>query len=359
MGVTIRDVAREAGVSPATVSRVFNDSDLVNVVTRDHILAVARRLQYVPNASARSLTIRRSRVLGLILPLPYSEFFAELINGMDEAAIAADYNLMISTSHNDLDATLTGVHMMRGHVDAYLVVSPNIHLDLLKDAIPSETPAVFLHSPSPNPWHYSVGIDNTQGALEATRHLLECGFRRIAIIRGPLANLEVREREAGYRQALEEWGIPFDPDLRFDGTFTYESGVEAARQVLTRGSLPDAIFAFNDHMAIGVMHTLSGAGIRVPNDIAVMGFDNIPSSRFLPTPLSTVDVPEREMGRGAVKFLLEAIEHRKGYAPRARILKTKIVPRASTLGSRYTGDPGEQPDALSKVGAAGRHAPSH
>ena len=329
------------------------------MVTRDHILDVARRLHYVPNASARSLTIRRSRVLGLILPLPYTEFFAELINGIDEAAIAAEYNLMISTSHNDLDATLTGVHMMRGHVDAYLIVSPNIDVELLKDSVPSETPAVFLHSPSPNPWHYSVGIDNRQGALEATRHLLECGCRRIAIIRGPQANLEVREREAGYRQALEEWGVPVDPELQFDGLFTYESGVEAARQILTLDPLPDAIFAFNDHMAIGVMHTLSGAGICVPDDVAVMGFDNIPSSRFLPTPLSTVEVPEREMGRCAVEILLEAIENKSGYAPRARILKTKLVPRASTLGTGYTGDPGDGPDAPLKIGVTARHASSH
>ena len=111
MGATIRDVAREAGVSPATVSRVFNRRELVNVATYDHIMSVAQRLHYVPNASARSLSVRRSRVLGLILPLPYNEFFAGLVHGTDEAAIRAKYNLMIATSHNDLNATLAGIHM--------------------------------------------------------------------------------------------------------------------------------------------------------------------------------------------------------------------------------------------------------
>ena len=342
MGTTIRDVAREAGVSPATVSRVFNRSDLVNVVTRDRILSVARRLQYVPNASARSLSTRRSRVLGLILPLPYSEFFAELINGTDEAAIAADYNLIISTSHNDLSATLSGIHMMRGHVDAYLIISPNIDLELLKGAIPRETPAVFLHSPSPNAYHFSVGIDNRQGAYEAVRHLLDLGRRRIVAIRGPELNLEVRDREAGYIQALEEFGLPVDPDLLIPGTFTYDSGVAATRAILDLDPLPDAVFAFNDHMAIGVMHTLRVAGISVPDDMAVIGFDNIPSSRFLPTPLSTVQVPGRDMGRQAVGLLLDAIERARVPDADPHTLKTTLIPRASTLGSRYAGDPGEE-----------------
>lgn len=341
MGATIRDVAREAGVSPATVSRVFNRRELVNVTTCDHILSVARRLQYVPNASARSLSVRRSRVLGLVLPLPYSEFFAELVHGTDEAAIFANYNLMISTSHNDVSATLSGIHMMRGHVDAFLIVSPNIEIDLLNDAIPTGTPAVFLHSPSPRSTHYSVGIDNRQGAYEAVRHLLELGHRSIAAIQGPDVNLEVRDRIAGYRQALEEFGVSPDPNLLIPGAFTYDSGIAATKTILEMDPLPTAIFAMNDHMAIGVMHTLRTAGLTVPDDMAVIGFDNIPSSRFMQTPLSTVQVPGREMGRRAVELLLDAIESGEAFKPSTHTLKTRLLPRSSTLGCRYSGDPQE------------------
>lgn len=341
MGATIRDVAREAGVSPATVSRVFNRRELVNADTRDHVISVAQRLQYVPNASARSLSIRHSRVLGLILPLPYSEFFAELVHGTDEAAFDAGYNLMIATSHNDVDATLSGIHMMRGHVDAFLIVSPNIELHLLNDAIPPETPAVFLHSPAPRAEHFSVGIDNQQGAYEAVRHLLDLGHRRIAVIKGPDVNLEVQARIAGYMQALEESGVAPDPGLLFEGAFTYESGVAATKAVLEHDPRPSAIFALNDHMAVAAIRTLTAAGLSVPDDIAVMGFDNIPSGLFLPTPLSTVNVPGREMGRLAVRLVLGAIEKTGAWKPGVKTLQTKLVPRASTLGSRFAGEPDE------------------
>ena len=341
MGATIRDVAREAGVSPATVSRVFNRRDLVNAETREHVMSVAQRLQYVPNASARSLSIRHSRVLGLILPLPYSEFFAELVHGTDEAAFDAGYNLRIATSHNDVDATLAGIHMMRGHVDAFLIVSPNIELHLLNDAIPPETPAVFLHSPGPRPEHFSVGIDNQQGAYEAVRHLLDLGHRRIAVIKGPEVNLEVQARIAGYVQALAEYGVAPDPDLLFEGAFTHESGVAATKAVLELIPRPSAIFALNDHMAIAAIRTLIAAGLSVPDDVAVMGFDNIPSGRFMPTPLSTVNVPGREMGRQAVRLVLGAIEKPGAQKPRVKTLTTTLVPRASTLGSRFAGEPDE------------------
>lgn len=335
MSVTIREVARVAGVSASTVSRVFNQADLVSSKTRARILEVAERLQYVPNAAARSLSIRRTHVLGLLVPLPHSEFFIEMMRGMDDAAQELGFLLLISGSHNRIEDTRTAFRSMKGQVDGFLVVAPNVEPEALWDVLPRDVPAVFLNSSAPGDRYSTIRLTNRDGARAAVQHLLALGHERIAIVKGPAVNGEAQERLEGYQQALRDAGIEPDPQLEVDGTFTRESGVAAGRVLLGLPRPPTAVFASNDLMAIGLLTVFHGAGLRVPDDVAIVGFDDIPMARYVQPALSTVHVPIYQIGRRAVERLVALVEKEGEGEPTADVLETRLVVRASTLGSAY------------------------
>lgn len=343
MSVTIREVARAAGVSATTVSRVFNQEHLVSVNTRTRVLSIAKRLHYVPNAAARSLSARRTHVLGVLVPLPHAEFFMEMVRGMDEAALQHGYLLVISGSHNRIADMRTAFRAMKGQVDGFLVVAPNVARELLQDALqdvlPSETPAVFLNSSAPGGRHRAVRLANHDGAYQAVQHLLALGHERIALVAGPEINGETHERRAGYLQALRDAGLAPDPALQVQGAFTRESGVEAGRALLAMDPRPTAVFASNDLMAIGLLSIFHAAGVRVPEEIALIGFDDIPMARYVQPTLSTVHVPIREMGARAVERLVERLDEGSDAEVTTDMMETTLRLRASTLGSDYREEP--------------------
>jgi LacI family transcriptional regulator len=304
MSVTIRDVAEEASVSATTVSRVFNHDHLVNSETREHVLEVAQRMGYAPDATARSLSSGRTHSIGVILPAPHGEFFSELIRGLDDAAQAADHFLLIASSHYNPDEGRSALESLAGRVDGLVIMTPRARPDPLAEGM--DLPVVFVNSELRGDSFDLYRMENREGAAHAVRHLIEAGHSRIAAITGPPGSYDVERRMQGYRDALAEHGLDEGPLV--EGDFTQKSGYEAGQKLLEGTDRPDAVFACNDYMAIGAMLAFQESGLRVPDDIAVAGFDDITSARYANPPLTTVRVPVYELGRRAGERLLQRVQ---------------------------------------------------
>jgi len=335
--VTIKDVAREAKMSVATVSRVLNGSGPVSEETSRLIREVAGRMRYVPHSGARSLITSKTQTLGVLLPDLYGEFFSEVIRGMDDTAQRNGFHLLISRAYADRHGIETAIRAMRGRVDGVVAMSPDIDAESLLN-LPSTIPMVLLCSVSRGNEIDSLTLQNCRGAREMVAHLISRGHRRIAIIKGSQRNYDAAERLRGYRMALREAGIAPDPLLERDGNFTEAAGYSAARDLLGLKDRPTAIFAANDSMAIGALSLLRESGIAVPGEMAVAGFDDIPLARYMDPPLSSVHVPICELGAKAVEMLLHGITHKNDHARRRERVSTKLVIRRSTGG-----DPAERP----------------
>lgn len=331
MPVTIRDVARVAEVSVATVSRALNGQDNVAPAVRARVQAVAKRLRYIPHHAARSLSSRRTNTIGVILPEVYGEFFSELMYGIDQVAREHALHLLVSSYHGDPREQGEALRAMRGRVDGLLVMSPYDDRDgYLADALAGLPDAVMIGARADGIGR-RVGIDNHAGAMAMVAHLVEAGHRRIAFIAGPVDNFDARERLRGYGEAI----ATLVPDVRpevLQGDFREESGVQAARRLLAAPVLPDAVFAANDMMALGCLSALSAAGKVVPRDVAVAGFDDIPLARYVPPGLTTMRVDIAALGAHALHCLLDT---ENSHDDQLRV--PQLVVRAST-GGRATPD---------------------
>lgn len=325
--VTIHDVAARAGVSVATVSRVLNRNAPVREETLQHVQDVARRLRYVPNVAARALSIRRSNTIGVVLPNVHGEFFSEVIRGIDMAARKAGFHILVSGSHSDPGEMLAVLDAMRGRVDGLLVMAPDVAISSLREQIPAELPLVLLNAASDD--HDAITIDNYGGANAMTAHLASLGHTRIAFIKGPDHNADARERLRGYRQAMKKIGVR-ERGLECPGDFTEETGCDAAKALLQREPRPTAIFAANDAMAIGALSALSEAGVSVPAEVAVAGFDDIRVGRYITPSLTTVHVDIDELGRRALELVVDAIDRSTQSDRHSEIVSTSLVIRNST-----------------------------
>jgi LacI family transcriptional regulator len=329
--VTIKDVAREAKMSVATVSRVLNGSGPVSEETRRLIREVAGRMRYVPHSGARSLITSKTQTLGVLLPDLYGEFFSEVIRGMDDTAQRNGFHLLISRAYADRHGIETAIRAMRGRADGVVVMSPDLDAESLLN-LPSTIPVVLLCSVSRGNEIDSLTIQNCRGAREMVAHLISVGHRRIAIIKGSPRNYDAAERLRGYRMSLREAGIMLDPLLEREGDFTEAAGYSAVLKLIALKNRPTAIFAANDSMAIGVLSALRESGIAVPEEMAVAGFDDIPLARYMDPPLSSVHVPIWELGARAVDLLLHGITHKNDHPRRRERVSTKLVIRRSTGG---------------------------
>ena len=334
---TIKDVAREASVSVATVSRVFNGAALVREETAQRIREVAAALRYVPHGGARSLITNRTNTLGVLLPDLYGEFFSELIHGIDLTARRGGYHILVSRSWEGRTQVEEAMRAMRGRVDGLLLMSPDVDADALLN-LPADLPVVLLCSPPQGHQLDSVTIHNSRGARSMVGHLIGIGHRRIAIITGSPGNFDAAERLRGYHSALKEAGIAPEPALERCGDFTEAGGYDAALELLAQKNRPTAVFAANDSMAIGALSAFRESGVRVPDDIAVAGFDDIPLARYMDPPLSSVRVPISDLGATAVDILLHAITHKNQHTRRRERVSTEVVIRRST-----NGQPAERP----------------
>jgi LacI family transcriptional regulator len=334
---TIRDVARKAKVSIATVSRVFNDSGKVKEATRRRIRAAATTLRYVPDGAARTLSTGKTSTVGVLLPDIWGEFFSEIIRGIDLTARNNEYHLLLSSSHDDQDAIEAAMHTMRGRVDGLIIMCPDLDSATLAANLPADLPVVLLDcvvdKTKGRTRFDSLTVDNFGGARAMVRHLASLGHKRIAIIKGPTRNQDARDRLRGYRAALRQEKLDAPDEVQLNGDFTEASGYHAALDLLNLRQPPTAIFASNDSMAIGALSALRAKSVRVPRDIAVAGFDDIPIARYATPTLSSVRVPISELGRRATETLLDSIQSNGRRRTRLHeTLKTTLVIRQSCGG---------------------------
>ncbi len=338
----IRDVARRADVSVASVSRVLNGAGPVTAATREKVLQAVEALQYVPHSGARSLSTSKTQTIGVILPDLYGEFFSELIRGMDVAARALGYHLIVSSSHDDAEEASAAIRSMRGRVDGLIVLSPHLDAANLASSLAGRLPVLLMNGGAGEADRPSIVVDNHGGAVQAVEHLLETGRRRIVHISGPAGNLESEARLAGYLQAMAKAGLP---TMVLDGAFTQASGQAAGVRISEMALKPDAVFAANDIMAVGAMLALQDAGLRVPEDVALIGFDDVPIADMVRPGLTTLGINIAETGRGALERLVRIINTADdGSADTScETVRPQLVVRASTAAAslaRSTHQPG-------------------
>lgn len=322
---TIRDVAREAGVSVASVSRVMNRLPNVRAELKEKVEAAARRLDYVPHVGARSLSLARTGVVGVVLPDLHGEFFSEILRGMGREAAACDLQLLLSNMHADPQSAIEALRTLRGRVDGLIVMAPHIDPDTLFAHLPESIPAVLLNCPDNLQGRSELRTDNAAGAAAMVAHLVALGRRRILHIAGPANNAEARQRLTGYHAAMSQAGL--EP-IVMQGNFDEESGRAAIATMIARRIAVDAVFAANDIMAIGAMMALRDAGFCIPDDVAVAGFDNVPLARLISPPLTTMAIDIADLGARAINRLWSILDGAD--VPSMELRRPNLIIRAST-----------------------------
>ncbi|MEP7359002.1 MAG: LacI family DNA-binding transcriptional regulator [Anaerolineales bacterium] len=331
MPMNLDEIARLSGVSRSTVSRVVNNDPKVSDRTRLQVQEVLQRVNFHPNAAARSLAAGRSRVLGLVIPMGVAALFTDpyfplLIQGVSAAANAHDHSVMLWVAEPEYERRTIGQVMQNGLIDGVILASMLSDDPLLRALIQGSLPFVLVGRHPTNTTINYIDVDNINSARQAVTHLLRLGRRRIATITGP-QNMSVgADRAEGYLAALRQRGLTVDPSLIVEGDFT-EAGAHAAMQRLLPLN-PDAVFAASDVMAVGALRALREAGRRVPEDIALIGFDDMPFSARTDPPLTTVRQPVQRTGEVAAETLIDLIEHPDAQ-PRRILLPTELVIRAS------------------------------
>lgn len=299
---TIRDVARRAQVSVATVSRALNGLENVSEEARTRVADAARELGYVPHAGARSLSLSRTNAIGVVLPDLHGEFFSEFVRGLDREASRAGYLLLLSNLHGSGAQAALALQAMRGRVDALLVMAPHLNPEELASALPQRLPAMLINTRDRDASRPSLHLDNRAAARAVVEHLVDIGRRRLIHIAGPRGNVDADERAEAFRDAAAAHGVQFDV---VQGNFEEESGAAAIGLLLGERHSFDGVFAANDNMAIGALLALRQAGVSVPDDVALVGFDDIPMARHVG--LTTVSVRIAELGERALARLLNIL----------------------------------------------------
>jgi LacI family transcriptional regulator len=330
-GTTIKDIAREAGVSYSTVSRVVNNFEYIKPETRERVLTAMTRLGYVANQQARSLVGGRSQVVGLLIHAFDSPYIGLIIEGIDEAVAEAQYDLMLYTTHRRKSRELTFVaSLTRGLADGLLLVLPRDTEAYLDTLGRQGFPFVLVDYKAQSSDTPAVSATNFEGAYDAMTYLLDLGHKRIGFITGNMeTGSATNERLRGYETALADRGILLDPILIYEGDFFQPSGLQGANYLLSLSTPPTAIFASNDVMASGVYEAIRARGLRIPQDVSVIGFDDIPLAAQLHPRLTTVRQPLVEMGRLATQRLLRTIEEDLEEPPGYIELPTELVVRDS------------------------------
>lgn len=330
--VTIWQVAEEAGVSIQTVSRVLNQRPDVSPETRQNILEIIERLGYQPNAVARGLASRRSRTLALITADFGDYFLNQVVNGAECVARAHDYIYMLGSTDcrpgNEPEYTrllterhVEGILFARAHGGAY-----ESHLaKLVRSGIPLVSASFSLNTTPLT----VVDVDNVEGGFNATQCLIEHGHSRIAMIKGPETFKSATDRLKGYLSALQAAGLSMDPALIVEGDWYYESGYTAMQTLLARRQPFTALFAQSDAMAIGAMRAMREADLRVPQDVSVVGYDDLPVAAFVDPPLTTIRQPMREVGETATQLLIQEIEEPGSIQTKEVLLRTEFIHRNS------------------------------
>jgi LacI family transcriptional regulator len=328
---TIREVAEKAGVSPTTVSHVVNNTRYVSEHVRNRVRLAMRELNYRPNALARSLRRGETLTLGLILPDSANPFFAEISRAIESEAFQCGYSVILCNTENNIEKERLYTEVLENkQVDGLIFVASGEDLQAISEIAGNGLPLVVVDRDMGNLELDTVTTDNFSGGLIATQHLLSLRHQRIACITGPSNITPSADRVTGYRAALQQAGVPVDEVLLARGDFHPASGYQAALQLLQRNPRPTAIFACNDLMAIGAIRAASQLGLRVPQDVSILGFDEIELASYTTPPLTSVSQPKEEIGQLAVALILERIQDHT-LLPRRKVLSPRLVIRESTL----------------------------
>lgn len=328
---TIHDIAARAGVSVTTVSRVLNHRPDVSEATRAAVLRQVEQTGYEANRSARGLVSGRSGLIGVMVPTVQAEYYGQLVAGVAEALYEHDLRVVLCPTRNEHDRELSLLASLRhGTTDGVIIIHPSETNDELLRTRQGGYPLVVIDPPlSIDRSIPMVGSAHWSGGRVATEHLLQLGHRRSAVITGPARWSASKDRLAGYRSALQEAGIEPCPELEYEADFSVEGGEQAAESLLGRRDRPTAIFALNDNMAVGVLHVAQRRGIRVPEELSVVGVDDAGLAATVVPRLTTIRQPLQEMGRVAVSLLWRMLEGRQIEAAPV-LLSTQLIVREST-----------------------------
>ncbi|MTH52800.1 catabolite control protein A [Bacillus mangrovi] len=328
--ITIYDVAREANVSMATVSRVVNGNPNVKPTTRKKVLESIERLGYRPNAVARGLASKKTTTVGVIIPDISSTFYAELARGIEDIATMYKYNIILSNSDQNQEKELHLLNTMLGkQVDGILFMSGNVTGAHTEEFKRSPVPIVLAGSIDPENETHSVNINFEQGAYDAVKLLADKGHKRIGYVSGLLEEPINRVKLEGYKRALEEAGLTYEEALVTEGDYTYDSGIEGFEKLSELQEKPSAIFAGTDEMALGVIHAAQDRGFSIPSDIEVVGFDNTRLATMVRPQLTTVVQPTYDIGAVAMR-LLTKLMNKENVEEKAVELPHRIEVRQST-----------------------------
>jgi len=327
--ITIADVAREAGVSQMTVSRVVNDKGDVSEATRQRVLAVIERLGYRPNSIARGLATKHTGTLGLVVPDVANSFFSDVARGAEQAAYAQGYNVFLCNTEEDPQRELAVIGSLEDkRVDGLVLCSSRLEEWELRQVVARHRVVVLVNRRLEGEQVRSVLMDDERGGRLATEHLLKSGHRAVGYLAGPAASHSGRERARGYFAAFRAAGLPHYVDWVQHCLPTVEGGLEAARALLTAHPDLTALFCYNDLAAVGALQAGEQLGRRVPDDLAVVGYDDIPLAALVTPPLTTCRVPRHELGVQAVRVVLGQGDDCSG--ERGEImLRPELVVRAS------------------------------
>jgi len=328
--VTIKDVARAAGVSPSTVSRALNDSPLIREETKARIRRIAAELGYERNELARGLVMGSSQALGLLIPDITNPFFAEITRGVGEAAHAQGYGVILCNTEGDPEREWSYIRLLkRKRVDGLILTSVTVETPYLKDLARSKTPFVLVSRSSRIVKAPYVGVDDRLGGRLAVEHLVELGHQRIGFIGGQPDVQSCIDRLEAFKEVLSERGLPLRKGWVVFSDFTQAAGYKAGLRILRRRTRPTAIFAANDVTALGVLQAAEELGLRVPDDLSLVGYDDISYAALPRIELTTVAQPSFEMGKIAAEWLLSVIGGKRR-RPLHRLLKPRLVVRRTT-----------------------------
>ena len=327
---TIKDVAKMAGVSTTTVSHVINNTRHVAEDTKNDVLQAIQTLNYSPSAVARSLKVNTTHSVGMILTTSEAPYFAEIIQAVEDHCYRQGYSLFLCNTQNNPEKLKNHLDMLaKKRVDGILVMCSEYtpdSLDLLKNF--SELPMVVMDWGPNNPNTDLIQDNSFDGGYLATQHLIDNGHKKIGIIAGELTKTTAKTRYEGFVKALLDAGLVVNPDWIMEGSFEPEDGYECMNKILRQNELPTAVFCCNDVMALGAISAITEKGLRVPDDISIIGYDNIHSSRFYAPPLTTVHQSKSRLGERALKLLFERI-HEKSAVREVIEMHPELVIRQS------------------------------
>lgn len=354
MKPTIADVAREAGVSTTTVSHALNGTRFVAEATRRRIDDAVERLQYEVNSVAQSLKRDKSDAIGLLITDISNPFFTSLVRGVEDVANRAGYSVILCNTDEDPAKELTYLRVLRRkRVDGILLAPTGTRQPLLDGLVDDGFPVVCIDRPSPGSPCDAVLVDNVGGARAAVQHLIRLGHRRVGVISGLAPVGTSSERLDGYREALRDHGIPEDPALVREGNSRLDGGYRRVLELLDLPAPPTAVFTTNNLMTLGALGALQARGVRVPDDVAVVGFDDFEWAVVLRPRLTTVAQPTYEIGETAARLLLDRVERKSDGAPRRVVLPTRLLVRES-CGADSQPEPQELEDVFGRAAAHAR-----